>query len=145
MNSAPRRSRGVTMPMLTLPDQRHWVDFARNREFPLSGVLTVLLHCAVLGLLLFGLLQFLFETPPQPPIVLEAVLLSPGAGTQGPDTELRRGAPTGTDVIRPIDERVAMPWTKPATPDAEVVAPNVQPKLPDDPDGTPIRPEKLTP
>jgi hypothetical protein len=125
--------------MLTLPDQRQWIDFTRNREFPLSGVLSVLLHLTVLVLFLFGLLR-IFDRPASAAIEFEPVFVEPGAGNQGHSTELQRGSPTGTDVTGSIDTPPILPYTKPDQPDAEVTPLDTRPRLPDDPDGTPIRP-----
>lgn len=134
------------MPTTAPPDQRHWVDFTRDREVPVSWTLSVLVHVLVLGLLLLGVLRFLFDGPKDPPIeMIPVVFEPPGAGNQGHSPELRQGAPTATDVSAPIENQSLSPAVKPPPPDAEVIAPPIQPKLAADPDGTPVRPDKLTP
>src|SRR6266851_3636972 len=140
------RTRFLMSPPV-VPDQRHWFDLTRNREFPLSGALSILIHAGVLLLLLLGVFRFLFDDKNSGPIELEPVTIlePPGAGNNGHSTELRHGASTGRDVSEVVDNPIAPPSSKPAPPDAEIIAPEVRPMLPDDLDGTPIRPEKLAP
>src|SRR5262245_10329167 len=134
------------MPTPAPPDQRHWVDFTRDREVPVSWGLSVLLHVVVLGLLMFGLFRFLFDGPKASPIEFIGVeFTDPGAGNQGHDKELRQGAPAGADVSAPIENQALSPSAKSSAPDPDVVAPPIQPTLPADPDGIPLRKDKLTP
>src|SRR5437016_3322866 len=119
------------MPAPVLPDQRQWLDLTRDREFPLSGVVSVLIHVVVLALLLFGVFRFLFDGPKSSAVEVEVVTIQEpeGAGNRGHSTELRQGTPKGTDVSGSV-ENLTPPSPRPVVPDAPVTVPDLQPKLP---------------
>jgi hypothetical protein len=124
-------------PHATLPEERRWAQLSRDREFPISGLVSVVGHALVLGLLLFGVFKMLFQSPERPAIDLDLVAYTePGAGNRGHTNELAHGLPAAQDVASIVERQPArgpkleqdVPVPKPET---------AAPKITYDPNGEP--------